>query len=110
MVDRKKELKKWFIDHPELTSVAIAERYGCTKQAAYHRLFRSPSAPQDFLDLCMKMGLPASLLPPPTRPKAEILEENARLKHELRQTTIQLHLCWDALDGDCLSGSCEASR
>ena len=90
MVDRKKELKKWFIDH-DMDCVVLANVYGCTKQAAHKYLFIAERAPSGFIDACLASGVPSDLLPPPTRSKAEILEENEQL-HE------RLAFCWSALE------------
>jgi hypothetical protein len=89
MVDRKKELKKWFIDHPKITTTKLGRTYDCSKQAAWRYLFAAETAPAGFLDACRKAGIPEDLLPEPTRTKAELLAEvealraeNAELKRE----------------------------
>ena len=53
MVDRKRELKKWLIDHPEINSVVLGRAYGCTKQAAHkllllHRAYARQCTPCPF--------------------------------------------------------------
>jgi hypothetical protein len=90
MVDRKKELKKWLIDH-EMNVSDIGEMYGCSRQAAYTYLVNAQSAPSAFVELCLDKGIPANLLPVPTRPKSEIIEENKRMSS-------QLSWCWSALE------------
>jgi hypothetical protein len=82
MIDRKKELKKWFIDHPEVTPSMLAAKYGKTPSVAHNYLFHLPSAPADFPTLCRDKGVPGGLLPDPTRTKADLLDENARLRVE----------------------------
>lgn len=83
MFDRKKELKKWLIDHPEVTPTMLAEVYGRTPAVANNFLFYLPSAPADFLAVCRKAGIPESLLPEPTRTKADLLKENRLLRAEV---------------------------
>lgn len=85
MFNRKTELKKWFIDHPEVTPAKLAEIYGKTSSVAYNFLFSLPSAPADFLAICRDKGIPDSLLPAPTRTKAELLSEVERLRQENAQ-------------------------
>jgi len=46
---------------------------------------------------CIRAGIPEEVLPPATKTKAQ-------LETELRETRIQLHLCWDALDGCKVTG------
>jgi len=89
MVDRKKELRKWLIDHPKIDGGVLGRAYGCSRQAAHKYLLHLPTAPADFLDVCRKAGIPEDLLPEPTRTKAELLAEvealraeNAQLKRE----------------------------
>tara|TARA_Y100001954_G_scaffold724_1_gene1127 strand:+ start:4289 stop:4600 length:312 start_codon:yes stop_codon:yes gene_type:complete len=90
MVDRKRELKKWLIDHPEINSVVLGRAYGCTKQAAHKYLLVAETAPAGFVDVCRSAGIPDDLLPSPTRSKAAIQAENRKLQQELC-------FCWDAL-------------
>jgi hypothetical protein len=85
MVDRKKELRKWLIDHPKIDSVMLGRAYGCTKQAAHKYLLIAETAPSDFVDVCRKAGIPDDLLPEPTRTKAELLAEVESLRAENAQ-------------------------
>jgi hypothetical protein len=82
MFDRKKELRKWFIDHPNVTPTKLAEGYGKSSTVANNYLFHLPSAPSDFVDVCRKAGIPEDLLPEPTRTKTELLAEVVRLRAE----------------------------
>lgn len=85
MVDRKRELKKWFIDHPEINSVVLGKAYGCSKQAAHRYLFIADTVPVEFVNVCRKAGIPKGLLPEPTRTKAELLAEVEELRAENAQ-------------------------
>ncbi|WP_243546349.1 hypothetical protein [Pseudodesulfovibrio tunisiensis] len=90
MVDRKKEIKKWLIDH-ELNFVELGEVYGCSKQAAYNYLVNLKTCPPKFVELCREYGIPEHLLPYPTKPKGQLLAENKRLRRELAW-------CWSKLE------------
>ena len=83
MVDRKKELRKWLIDHPKIDSVMLGQAYGCTKQAAHKYLLIAETAPAGFVDVCREVGIPEALLPEPTRSKAELLAEVESLRERL---------------------------
>ncbi len=82
MLNRKQELKKWFIDHSDVTPAMLAEDYGKTTTVAYGYLYHHPSAPKEFLDVCDRRGVPSKLLPPPTRTKGELLKEVEMLRCE----------------------------
>lgn len=43
-------------------------------------LNRLDSIPPRFHDLCLQCGIPADLIPPATRPKADLLRENQELR------------------------------
>jgi hypothetical protein len=89
MFNRKTELKKWFLDHPEVTPARLGEAYGKSSSVATNFLFYLPSAPSEFLEICRGYGIPDDLLPEPTRTKAELVAEidalraeNARLRRD----------------------------
>ena len=96
MVDRKKELKKWFLDHSDVTAKKAGDIYGCSKQSAHKWLFNCDSAPAKFVKVCSDLGVPPNLLPASTQTKAE-------LKAELFAAKVQLTECWDALGGCCFT-------
>jgi len=83
MFDRKKELKKWFIDHPKVTVQTIAVTYGKSPATVNGHLYHCPSAPSDLLKICRSAGIPDDLLPPVTRSKAELLAEVESLRERL---------------------------
>ncbi|MGE4193060.1 MAG: hypothetical protein AB7E51_06705 [Pseudodesulfovibrio sp.] len=85
MSDRKKELKKWFIDHPMVTVQTIAAAYGKSPATVNGHLYHCPSAPADLLKICEGQGIPGELLPPVTRSKAELMAENEALRERLAE-------------------------
>ncbi|WP_285906767.1 hypothetical protein [Pseudodesulfovibrio pelocollis] len=83
MINRKIELRKWFLDHPDVNAHVLAEEFGRTARTVYHYLYHVKSAPSDFLAACRRVGIPDELLPALKLSKAELLAENARLEAEL---------------------------
>lgn len=85
---RQQMLKIWFIE-TGFDRARLARLAGISKQALHQALFKRPSASADFRDLCILQGIPAELLPPTKRKKADLLAENLTLKQRLAELTGQ---------------------
>lgn len=81
---RKKELKKWLIDHPlddELVAGA-AEQIGLATRTLKLYLTRK-TIPRYVHAEFVRMGIPADVLPDPTRTKQGLIDENRELRRRL---------------------------
>ncbi|MBU1040158.1 MAG: hypothetical protein KKF77_03540 [Proteobacteria bacterium] len=79
---RQQRLKVWAIEN-SFDYTALVQESGISKQAVSRMLIHQDTIPASFRDLCLNQGIPADLLPPPTRPKAELLRENQELRARL---------------------------
>ena len=81
---RQQRLKMWIIEQ-QFDGADLVRRSGISKQAVSRMLNHQESIPKSFHDICLSVGIPAELIPPPTRPKAELLRENMELRARLAQ-------------------------
>ena len=76
---RQQMLKIWMIkvgfDFSELVRLSKV-----SKQAVSLMLNNRESIPEAFHKLCIAQGIPANLLPPATRPTADLVRENQELR------------------------------
>ena len=84
ILTRQQKLKIWFIE-TEFDASSLVKKFGVSRQALSQELFYRPSMRPESRDICIKAGIPVDLLPPPTRPKAELLRENLELRARLAQ-------------------------
>lgn len=86
MSQRKKELRKWLIDHPISAETLEAAALKLDLPSVTIRAYLSQvSMPKKVYDEYVSLGVPAALMPRPTLPKAAIIAENKELKRRLAQ-------------------------
>jgi len=81
---RQQKLKIWCIEN-SFDTAQLTEKSGLARQTVSQELNYRPSMRADLRDLCLRLGIPADLLPPPTRKKAELLAENLELRQRVAE-------------------------
>jgi len=76
---------------------SIASMVGAASATVLNTQLNRQTMNTKLREKCIRAGIPEEVLPPATKTKAQ-------LETELRETRIQLHLCWDALDGCKVTG------
>jgi len=81
---RQQKLKIWFIENA-FDSSELTKQSGLAKQIVSQELNYRPSMRVDLRNLCLRLGIPADLLPPPTMKKAELLRQNQELQQRIAE-------------------------
>ncbi|MHC1701470.1 MAG: hypothetical protein AB9900_10885 [Humidesulfovibrio sp.] len=84
MLPRQRRLRVWLLERPEpLDLKALAESCNISTSGLHNEFYQRETMKADVHAACLALGIPLDLLPPPTRPKAELLRENQELRERL---------------------------
>lgn len=81
---RQQKLKIWCIEN-SFDTAQLTEKSGLAKQTVSQELNYRPTMRADLHTLCTSLGIPAELLPQPTRKKAELVRENLELRQRVAE-------------------------
>ena len=70
---------------PALDLKALADSCHISSSGLSNEFYQRETMKADVHAACLKLGIPAELIPPPTRPKSELLRENLELRARLAQ-------------------------
>lgn len=81
---RQQKLKIWCIEN-SFDTAQLTAKSGLARQTVSQELNYKPTMRADLHKLCISLGIPAELLPPPTRKKAELVRENLELRQRVAE-------------------------
>lgn len=81
---RQQKLKIWCIEN-SFDTAQLTEKSGLARQTVSQELYYRPTMRADLRKLCLSLGIPAELLAPPTRKKADLLAENLELRQRVAE-------------------------
>lgn len=81
---RQQKLKIWCIEN-SFDTAQLTKQSGLARQTVSQELNYRPTMRADLRELCIELGMPADLLPPPTRKKSELVRENLELRQRVAE-------------------------
>lgn len=79
---RQRRLRAWVIEN-NFDLKILADSCGISTSGLHNELYQRDTMKANVHAGCIKAGIPVDLLPPPTRPKADLLRENMELRARL---------------------------
>jgi hypothetical protein len=88
ILPRQQRLRIWIIKNG-FKVASLVGKAGASRASVHQYLYVRSTMRPEFREACLAAGIPEELLPPPTRPRAEILRENLELRARLAQYETQ---------------------